>query len=294
LLALHESGMKELVPTVFAFTSVMDAYAYSKHPDAGVTAERLLKRMRELKEKYAIPKFGVNNYVMNCVMYAWSSCGDEDAGLHAEVCLGSLERGYASGNDEMKPDTRSYGLALNAWSRSSTYGKAARALAVLRRMQEQHRNGNESVEPNEHAFALVINSCAFSTGSFDEQQEAFDIATTVFDEMLESEDIQPSSLTYGWFIQACGRLKVDDSLRQERLAKAFHLCCENGLVNDFVMVRFRASATEDLYRKALDPALSKLPVSKEPFPRVSIAQLPKEWTRNRFTKNGLADSCSPW
>jgi pentatricopeptide repeat protein len=290
LLALFAGGTKELVPTVFAFTSVMDAYAYSKHPDAGVTAERLLKRMRELKDKYDIPKFEVNNHVYNCVMFAWSSCGDQHAGPRAEICLGTLERGYASGNNEMKPDTRSYGLALNAWSRSSTYGKAARALAVLRRMQEQHRNGNKSVEPNEHAFALVINSCAFSTGSSDEQQEAFGIAVAAFDEMLESDEIQPSSLAYGWFIQACGRLnKADDSLRQEHLAKAFKLCCENGLVNDFVMIRFRAAATEDFYKKALDPVLSELPVSKEPFPQVTIAQLPKEWTRNQFAKNSDDD-----
>jgi len=291
---LYESGNKELVPTVFAFTSVMEAYAYSKHPDAGVTAERLLKCMREMKAKHDLPNFEISRPVMNCVMHAWSTCGDEDAGLRAEVILASLERGYASGNKELRPDARSYGLALNAWSRSSTFGKAGRSLDILRRMQKQLQDGNDSVEPNEHAYSLVINSCAFSNGSDEEQKEAFEIATTVFDELLESDDIEPSSLAIGWFMQACGRLqKADAALRQERLMTAFTLCCEKGLVNDFVLVRFRTAATDAMYRKAMSPL--SLPESKdETFPRVSVSQLPKEWTRNRFAKRVDVEYRNPW
>jgi hypothetical protein len=273
----------------------MEAYSYSKHPDAGVNAERLLKRMRDLKDKYDIPNLEINRQVMNCVMHAWTLSGDEDAGLRAEVILANLERGYASGNLDLKPDTRSYGLALNAWSKSSTYGKAGRALDILRRMQKQRQDGNASVDPNEHAYSLVINSCAFSNESEDEQKEAFEIATTLFDEMIQSDNIEPSSLTFGWFMQACARLhKADAASRQEWLMKAFKLCCERGLVNDFVLARFGAAATEEMYREAIAPAELSLPKDNT-YPRVSVSQLPKEWTRKRFEKRRTdLERQSPW
>jgi len=294
LLSLYEAGVKDLAPTVFAFTSVMDAYSQSKHPDAGVTAERLLKRMREMKKKYNLPDFEINGMVMYRVMNAWSACGDEDAGLRAEVILANLERGYASGNKEMRPDSRIYGLALSAWSRSSTYGKAGRALDILRRMQKQHQEGNDWVVPSGHAFSLVINSCAFASGLDDEQKEAFNIATTVFDEVLESDDIEPSSLTFGWYIQACARLqKADPVLRQERLVKAFQQCCEHGLVNDFVLARFRDAATEEMFRKAMSQA--SLPESKDGVSsRVTVSQLPAEWTKKRIDKRTFTDTRSHW
>jgi hypothetical protein len=71
--------------------------------------------------------------------------------------------------------------------------------------------------------------------------------------------LRPSSLAFGWFLQACGRLKVSEKLKNTQIERAFLACCEYGLVNDFVLYRFRFAAPEPMYRQLLAPVFSRFP-----------------------------------
>jgi hypothetical protein len=92
LVALFKAGHDHLAPNFFAITTVMDSYSHAKHPDAARNAERLLKLTRELNEDYGASKLVVNTAILNSVIFAWLSCGDENAALRADGYLERMER----------------------------------------------------------------------------------------------------------------------------------------------------------------------------------------------------------
>lgn len=134
------------------------------------------------------------------------------------------------------------------------------------------------------ASIVVINACAFTNSGAEAEAEAFDIAVSIFDRMLSSRDCQPSSLTYGWYIQACGRLAASQQQKEAEIERAWTICCKKGLVNAFVLHRFTGSAPEPLYKKMMGPVLSKCDCGYETKEllrlQISPADLPKKWTAN--------------
>lgn len=280
MVSLFKSGYKNLAPNNWAITQVMDSYSFARHADAGANAERLLKLVNRLKQDYGVWSLTVDTSVMNSVLFAWASCDNEDAGRRAESHLDEMEQNFEDGVMEIEPDTRSYGLVMTAWSKSSSLDKANRALQILRRMQEQQQKGNPNVVVGEHAYSVVINTCAFSNANPDVEAEAFDIAVTMLDELISSDSCSPQSLTYGWFIQACGRLRVPDRIKNTQILRAFKLCGDDGLVNDFVFQRFKVAASETTFRLAMAPVLGNVSTTDEKRPRVSFSDLPTEWTRH--------------
>eukprot|EP00543_Licmophora_paradoxa_P004460 CAMPEP_0202444652 /NCGR_PEP_ID=MMETSP1360-20130828/3641_1 /ASSEMBLY_ACC=CAM_ASM_000848 /TAXON_ID=515479 /ORGANISM="Licmophora paradoxa, Strain CCMP2313" /LENGTH=375 /DNA_ID=CAMNT_0049060681 /DNA_START=69 /DNA_END=1196 /DNA_ORIENTATION=- len=259
----------------FAFRALIDIYTSRKLPDAGPRAERLLRQMKTLIKEYSPSKLIINTDIINYVMQAWGNSGAEEAATQIELHLDNLERKYEAGNNALRPNTQSYRLALGGWSRSSEEGKARRALHVLRRMQRQAKNGNQFVQPNAYAYSLVINACSFVNRSTEEEKDAFTIAIKIFDEMLQSDHARPLSLTFIWFFQLCGRLRISDDDRDTQLRKLFKICCEMGLVNDMTLNRLRFAAPPDLFAELLGPV-----ASKKALRFVRQKHLPKEWIRN--------------
>ena len=275
MVALFKDGREYLEPNVFAFVSVIDSYAYAKHPDAGSNAERMLRVARNLIENHGAKRLCINTALMNSVLYAWASSGDPNAGNRAANHVEYMENESARGNLELRPDTRTYSLLLSAISKSSSQDKAEKALDVINRMKEQKNLGNNGVIIDEHHYSLAINACAFANADVDSEIEAFKIATRLFDELVTDPTLKPTSLTYGWFIQSCGRLRVPEAMRHTYIERAFHLCCEQGLVNDFVLRRLVGAAPEELLAKILAPTKIRTPLK---VGRVKTSMLPAQWT----------------
>lgn len=278
MISRFKYGQSDLVPSQFAITTVIDSYSFAGHPDAGRNADRLLKLLRQLKQEYGASKLIVNTAVMNSVLGAWANCGDENAGQRAENYLDEMEASFKKGAIHMQPDTKSYGLVLSAWSKSTSTDKFRRALTVLRRMEQQHKNGNQHVCVDEHARSLVINTCGFSNADTKAEFEAFDIAITIFDEMVGTDRDRPTSLSFGWFIQAMGRLRVDEEKKSAQIANAFNMCCEAGRVNEFVLHRLKGAASDSLYKHLLEPVGATRSDKKPTW--LHLARLPLEWKRN--------------
>ena len=260
------------------FSMVIEAYATKRLPDGGERAERLLRVMKELRKLDGSSNMKIDATVLTSVMLAWSHSGDEHAGQKAEYHLDTMERRFADGQERMRPSTRCYGIALSAWTRSSEDGKARRTLAVLRRMEEQIRGGNKGVTRNPFNKSLVINACSFSNRSPEEEADAFEIAVTVFEEMIEATGAEETlSVTYGWFLQLCGRLSVPEEERLRQIDRAFKVCCERGLANDLVLSRLKGAAPPNLYEKLLEPVRT---ANGNLAPVVRTNHLPAAWKRN--------------
>lgn len=281
MISLYKSGHKNLEPTLSIITTVMDSYTYANHADAGSNAERLLRLMQELERSYGCSHLVARTSVMNHVLMAWAASASKDAqaSFRAEKLLNEMERSYAAGVTLLQPDTKSYGLVLSAWSKSCSAQKARKALKLLRHMEKVQLEGNDRVQVDEHAYSLVINTCAFCNDAIDVETDAFEIAVDLFDEMLSSSEKSPSSLTYGWYIQACGRLRVSPDKSVKEIEKAFKRCCDDGLLNDFVFHRLKGAASDEVFSSLLNQlTLSKFKDTRKH--KMSIDQLPFKWRRN--------------
>ena len=289
LVSLYKGGEKHLAPNVFAVTAVMDSYAKHEHPDSGECAERLLRLMYRLKEDFGAKNIEINTGVMNSVLNAWASCGDANAGHRAYSLLEDMEQKSDSGLLELRPNARSYCLVLSAWSKTESPDKAERALAILERMERRYEERKLPSRPGDHPHSLVINACAFTNSGPDAEMNAFKIAIDVMTKISETGYLSPSNVCYGWFIQACGRLKIPDHIKEENLERAFATCRQEGLVDDFVLSRLKGAASEAQLKELLAPALKRIenfdPKKDDIRMKVQINHLPKDWTRKRQKQN---------
>lgn len=283
LISLFRSGQKNLSPNVYAFTTVMDSYALHNHPDAGEYAERILKNMRKLKYKYHAEKVEINTGVLNVVLHAWLSSGHEKAGYRASSLLKDMEtKADIEGEIELLPNARSYSLVLSCWSKMKSIDKAEQAVKILNHAKERENKGLLSLPKNDHLHSLVVNTCAFTNGDIDSEKRAFEIAVQIMKELINETDIDPTSTLFGWFFQACGRLKTEQTLKEENIEWAFTTCCEMGLVNDFVLDRLKGATSEEFFQRLTSIPNKKLDDSdtRRIKERLSLNDLPTGWTRS--------------
>ncbi len=231
-------------------------------------------------------------------MNAWeSSSGDENAGRRSERLLDLLEEKSDAGDNDMAPNFNSYNKVIGTWSKSSSPNKVDRALAVLERMRRRKEEGKLNGRVPEYSYALVINTCAFcSLKDPAEELRIFRIAENLFNHLLrESEEnggkTEPSPTTYGWYIQAVGRLGIPDKLKRDTLEQTIKRCCKKGRVNPFVWERIKSATTHTQFMQLMEPVFSRLnrngnesssapsDVNGQTGVRliVKYSQLPKEW-----------------
>lgn len=288
LLSLFQSGHDYLAPNVFAFTTVMDAYALHKHKDAGEKAEQLVRTMRKLKRQYNLDELEINTGVMNNVLNAWSCSGHENAGYRADAILDDMEtRADLEGETDVLPNARTYSLLMTIWSKMKVGHKAERALEILNRMNERKEQGKLNFPANDLSHSIIMNACAHTKADVETEERVFQIAVKMMTELLRGDNpsVVPTSTTFGWFFQACGRLQVDRAVKEENLERSFSACCEMGLLNDFVLDQFKQAASDELLQKMMGAALIKLTKddathSRSAKERLSLHHLPSEWRRS--------------
>jgi pentatricopeptide repeat protein len=287
LISFFQADNKNLAPNVFAFTTVMDAYALHNHKDAGEKSEQLVRTMLKLKRQYDMEDLEINTGVMNNVLNAWSFSDHENAGYRADAIVNDMEnRCDEEGELGIQPNARTYSLLLTIWSKMKVGHKAERALEILNHMKERSKRGKLSLPSNDLSHSIVINACAFTKGDTEVEERAFQIAVQMMTELLRGDNpsIVPTSTTFGWFFQACRHLKVDKALKEENLERYFSTCCEMGLVNDFVLDRFKEAASDQVLQKMMGTTLSNLMTddtkdTRSAKERLALNDLPPDWRR---------------
>ena len=278
MIEMYEAGYTNLCPNIYPFTNVINAYANSKQPYSGKCAERVLRKMTDLKKRHNLGRLKVTSMAANAVLQAWANTGESNAGEMAEAILNEMEKEYHAGNPDIKPSTRSYGLAISAWAKSRVNNKAHRALSVLNRMVREYKGGNDGARPNVQAYNSCINACAFTDGPQENQLQAFDLAKSIVQELYDCEFGAPTGATFGTFIKACGRLNLPRDIVAENLESSFLKCRDMGLVNDFVLTQLRYSSPDGLYRQLLGDDI--IPRDGPEKIRVEVENIPLEWRRN--------------
>jgi len=260
MIKLYKRGDSELKPNVVTFTSVIQAYARIGGRDAADAANGILRQMEAL---------GVapNLQTYNVLISLWGNSQQIGAGLKAESILTKLEDEYQNGNKDMKPTVVSYTSVINAWAKSSCFGKAERANDILKRMK------SNDCQPNEFSYTAVINSCA-TTYNEEEKQDAFKIAYRCFKELSEAEHLHPNHVTYSTFMRAIGKLMPDGEKKDSMMSIAFRLCVRDAMCDSNCLFHLRQAAPPELVQDLLGCS------DESEAARLTFEELPSQWTRN--------------
>ena len=186
-----------------------------------------------------------------------------------------MEQRHRDGDNDFKPNTRTYTSVIDAWAKSGEEGAAKRAEHILISMDDLFKKTNDpDVKPNVHTANAVCNACAFTKVDHD-KAEALEIAFRVFDWINAQKDMQADAYTFTILLSVCSNLLPRDD-RATRFAHArgfFGSCCQAGYVNDYVMRKLRQTVTEEEYLSLVNYC-------------TEFSSLPHEWTRNaRFNKS---------
>jgi hypothetical protein len=201
---LQASGCN-IQPNLITFNSILNAWAKSTEPRAASSAEALLQKMERSHEQNKLD-FRPDNISYTTVIDALAKSGEKDAALRAEQILLKMLRNYRRGDIDSKPNTISFTSVIHAFSKCSSGNGPKKAETILRLMEKSFLEGNMDAEPNTVTYSAVIGAWSKSS-----EQDAFDNAKKIFDEMLSLEkmgrSVHLNTVTYASLINALARSK---------------------------------------------------------------------------------------
>jgi len=255
----------EFEPETDAFNVLIRSFG--KFEDGTKKAEAMLFEMIERfrgGEESVKPNAGT----FRAVLYAYNNKGKNDKMLDSASSAAKVEQlmqfreGLVSPNDHGYADETTYTNALEIISRCRDSKKAIRANRIL-----QKYTGAKSPVLK----YLVLQACASTEGNSEEKFAAFQVALGILKELRSSssssEDGIDSSTT-GMFIKSCSKLMPVGKKRDEIVKKVFRECCEQGLVNDYVLNQFELATSEGVQLEVLGGF------------SVDGASIPDSWSRN--------------
>ncbi|KAL9185869.1 hypothetical protein ACHAXT_003646 [Thalassiosira profunda] len=177
---------RALLPDVVTYSSVISAYASCRDQPYGVgRARELLTELeglaaREANESRAYTTtsrkgggrhphgFQSNEKVYNTITQAYANVGDAagaEAILQKMISLhsSSTEGGGGGTHQHVRPDTRTFNIVLNAWSKSGGSDAGVRAREILARLEDLATSGDYATRPDIVSYNTVLS--AWSNGA---------------------------------------------------------------------------------------------------------------------------------
>ena len=255
-------------PDTITFSAVMDGWVKNaaKFPHASTRVLELFEIMKYWQAQgYA--DMGPNSRTYTSVISALAKSRTWDACLQAKSLLAEVPDSGAT--------VYHYNAVLDAFAKSPRADKARHAKAVLEEMMEVNNQGDTpALLPDLISFNTVISACAGSFGSPELKKESLTIATSVFNHICRSEDLDPSPYTFSVMIKALRKLVPNENTRYEFVSKIFQICCKHGCLNAGVWQQVKKSipfddSTAGLWTKMVGGDLD--------HPSMQLSELPKEW-----------------
>jgi len=134
-----------------------------------------------------------------------------------------------------------------------------KAYLLLQRMVKLSEQCSD-VTPTTFTYNAVLNACAESR-----EKEAFGTAVRVFQELRKAVTLD--HVTYGNLLRCASHLEDGSDKHEQFVSATFQLCCDKGLVNNFVLRDLEMATTEKLWGSL---------VGFEGM--VDANQLPDDWT----------------
>lgn len=174
--------------------------------------------------------------------------------------------------DDLKIDGRLYNVALYSISRSRDSKKAIRARRIVDKMKELEEEINHVTV---RTYFNLLSACAYSDGTPEEKLESFQIAVDALKELRESLSQEPDSSCFGMFLKACANLMPESRKRDAVVENVFRKCCNDGLVDEFVLSEFERASSQALQLEILGGFLD------------DDVRIPEEWSKNTYKQEEI-------
>lgn len=197
-----------VAPSVVTFTSIMDAYARSNHPQAAQDAERVLFDYLQAHEQQS-QSSKLSTITCDAVLNAWAQRGTPEAAARAQFLLERLEQFQ---NKDIRPTAHSYATVIHAWA---LCGKADKAQAILDRLLQPRPTSVETAAAATVVDTVVCNAVLHAWATSGDPQ-AGTRALHLFHRMQQlakekGYDTHPDVVTYNTLLSAwshSGHLKA--------------------------------------------------------------------------------------
>ena len=291
----------------------------------------LQKQEQKQKQKQIPMDDNVNNTLTpntktyNKLISAWSRSEEQGGNaMNAQQLLLDMEQEYElTRNENVRPNAVTYTTVISAWARSRSEEKAQRARSLLDRMLElsnDNKNGNNNnddddgdgkdihwdanLAPDVACYNAVLNAASLSgfygTYEYDNpdnnenvKKKAFATAVTTFNQLCNSDIIQPDHISFGTFLKCIANLlpssdhKSDSSIpKQEIIRQVFQKCCRKGQVGDVVLKQLKKACSserglyESILMERLESSTTLYSKKKRGVMDMGVSDLPQEWTCN--------------
>ena len=255
----------ELMPHTFAYCALMDAYTRQDQRMAGIRAKEVLDRVEAAAAQGMAepPDKAMYGYVMSALLTS-----QPDNVMHeVNGLLQRMKDSYSSGNASAKPDSQIMTFVLRANAKSLDPDKARVAWDILRDMIAAYEGGDVDMRPSKYCFAEVLAACAFTKSRHRSgKAEVLKMALLTMNKLDSGKYDRPTAQTFRLLFEVVGR-QIDDRREALRVATVvFQRCCQEGVVNSFVLKAIRKHVPE---------LLSKVPVDAN-----NNLLMPPQWSRN--------------
>ena len=219
-------------PTSKLYTSILNAWAFSRQPNSARMAESILEKMSHLQRLGHSLELRTIHY--NLVINALAKSGEPGAAARAEQIIDHMMREStvepSSPGAGVAPDSRSFNTCLHAYANSDEPNAAAKAEALLNRMEDLHQKGlTKGCAPNRISYNNVITAWSRS-GAKGAAQRAEAILNHMqkISEMDESRETSPNEISFNGVMAAWGFSKEKGAAArcQSLLAHMSKLCRE--------------------------------------------------------------------
>lgn len=225
-------------PDTVVFNAAINCWATSKDSRAGKKSLQLLEKMKKLastdNDNDDEDRFDVHPDIVtyNTVLSAWSHCGDENAAPQAERIVKDLQREQEeyqrtqsdpesiartnSGRPPVVPNTVSYNIILDAWSKSKLSCGVSRAQKVLDYMIQ---SGIPDIAPDVYSFTSVMDAWAKSKEAHKglRARELLDRLNDLY-YTTKRTNLRPTQIPYNTVLNACAFSARGTSEEEQREA----------------------------------------------------------------------------
>lgn len=267
----EKEGDVTIKPDTVTFSSVIASWSRENSTVAHEKALELLERMDDLSAA-GHEDICPNAFTYTSVFKALSRSRKIGAAKLAEELLARMEAGYQAGNTDLEPTVIHYNVILDAHAQSPNLEMATNAYRLYQQMIALNR---PNCKPNIITFNSLLRSCANTFGSTEMKQNAFLIASDVYQNIIVKKAVRASSITFVFIFKALRKLLPNgDPLRSEMLKQSFESCTKAGLLNDIVLqqVEWACSSKQEL--------ATLVKMERLPSFALSSKDLPAAWSKN--------------
>lgn len=239
---LHSSGHTSVVANSRCYSAVITAWARSGSPDAVQQSFALLDRM-EQNVRDGNPHGKPNAHCYNACIHAIAKGSHQGKAGQCEDILQRMISARDAGFYESAPSLITYSTIINGellWM-PQIYMLIQRDIFIPFPIFSVVCLIHPSFASWPYLFCFNL-ACAYTSGNDEEKKEAFDLARSCFQTLLESNEIEPCTSSFSNFLLVISRHLQHGPVRDQLAEAVFHEGCKRGKIGKQALFYFQKAS----------------------------------------------------